>query len=122
MLLIKVICTIFALVIFISTAGGYFQDRFGSSKILSSLAIIIAISSTFFTIDSLINLVSNEILLEAEKNYDTSNERTQSVGLDDFSIVEIHWFFEKNTFIAIVFFMFSTNTVRHGYFISKVNS
>ena len=111
MLLIKVICTIFALVTFVSTAGGYFQNRFGSSKILSSLAIVIAISSTFFTVDSLIkliNLINNGRSVELEKKHDISNEEVQLVGLEDFSIIDIHWFFEKNIFIGIVFFMFST--------------
>ncbi len=63
-MIFKFLLTIFTLIVFISTAGSYFKTKFGNSKVLMGIAIGIAIISTYFTIDSIINGLKAEIIQE----------------------------------------------------------
>lgn len=62
----KLLVTIFTLIVFISTTGSFFKNRYKDNKLIVSLSILIAVISTFTTVHFVIDKAKEEIIEEQD--------------------------------------------------------
>lgn len=78
LIITKILVTIFTLIVFISTTGSFFKDKYQNNKILVSLSIVIALVSAFTTVHFIIDMAKNEI--EETFSSVTADQQAQLIG------------------------------------------
>lgn len=83
LILTKFIITIFTLIVFVSSTGSFFKDRYKDNKFLISLSIVIAVISTASTVNYVINKSETEIIkiLSAKQNQ-SDKQKNIDIGLN----------------------------------------
>lgn len=103
LILTKVIITLFTITVFVSTMGGVFREKYSENKYLVIVAAILAVISTFGTVDFLIDKMEQEITRNIISISDISNsgEVQEDKPIVDKQGFEEYQKVERDTFLGL---------------------